>query len=136
MTSTEPLRTIQTYSTGPAPWEKITWPRGVVSVSVPAAIRASSSAPSTSKGGCAPRKAAMSSTGPGSGGLVGDRDHRRPGLVLGQHRRRAAAQPGQVVDDADAAEQASEGERAPLEVPVVGAVDRGPRPGQVDHDAN
>jgi len=43
--------------------------------------------------------------------------------VLGQHLGRAAAQPGQVVDDADGAEHAGEGERAPLEVPVVGAVD-------------
>src|SRR5206468_3590368 len=52
----------------------------------------------------------------------------------GQHGRGTAAEPGQVVDDADATEQAGEGERATLEVPVVRAVDRGPRPGQVDHD--
>ena len=62
MTSTEPLRTTQTDSTGPAPCAKIALPRGVTSASVTAAIRASSSASTASNGGWDPRKPAMSST--------------------------------------------------------------------------
>src|SRR5580704_10587442 len=136
MTSTEPLRTTQRYSTGPAPCEKIVFPRGMTSVSVTAATRARSSASTVSKGGWDPRKPAISGTGSGSGWLVADADRRDRGTgpVLGQHRRLAAAQPHQVVDDAHEAEHAGEGERAPLEVPFVAAVDRRARPGQVDHD--
>ena len=102
MISTEPLRTAQRYSTGPAPCEKIVFPRGTTSVSVTAAMRARSSAPTASKGGNDPRKPAMSPTGSGSGWLVADAGHRdcRAGPVLGQHRRLAAAQLHQVVDDA------------------------------------
>src|SRR5580704_15924176 len=100
MTSTEPLRTTQRYSTGPAPCEKIVFPRGMTSVSVTAATRARSSASTVSNGGWDPRKSAMSPTG--SDWLVADADHgyRVNGPVLGQHRRLAAAQLHQVVDDA------------------------------------
>ena len=101
MTSTEPLRTTQRYSTGPVPCEKIVFPRGLTSVSVTAATRARSSASTVSKGGRDPRKPAISGTGSGSGWLVADADHDRgSGPVLGQHRRLAAAQLHQVVDDA------------------------------------
>ncbi len=102
MTSTEPLRTIHRYSTGPAPCGKIVFPLGLTSVSVTAATRASSSAPSVSNGGRDPRKSVTSCTGSGTGGLVADADHLdcRTGPVLGQHRRLAAAQLHQVVDDA------------------------------------
>ena len=61
-------------------------------------------------------------------------DGRGTRAVLGEDRGRAAAQREQVVDRPDAAEQADEHERAPLVVPVVAAVDRRPRPGQVDQD--
>src|SRR5580704_19219277 len=142
MTSTEPLRTIHRYSTGPVPCDKIVVPRGLTSACVTAAMRARSSAPTASNGGREPRKSATLSagsasvTGPGqgSGGFVGDADRRRDGTgaVLGQHAGRAAAELGDVVDDAHAAEQAGEDKRAPLEVPVVGAVDRRARPGEVD----
>jgi hypothetical protein len=65
-TSTEPVRTIHRYSTGPAPSEKIVFPRGTTSVSVTAATWARSSAPIASNGGREPRKSAISATEPGS----------------------------------------------------------------------
>ena len=58
MTSTEPDRTIRRSSTGPAPWERIVFPRGLTSVSVTAATRARSSAPTASNGGREPRNSA------------------------------------------------------------------------------
>ena len=62
MTSTAPLRTIQTDSTGPAPCEKIVFPRGMelASRSRRRASRASSSGPTASNGGWEPRKPATS----------------------------------------------------------------------------
>ena len=47
----------QTYSTGPAPCEKIVVPRGLTSVSVTAATRASSSAPTAFEGRPGPEEA-------------------------------------------------------------------------------
>jgi hypothetical protein len=100
MISTEPLRTTQRYSTGPAPCEKIVFPRGKTSVSVTAATPARSSASTASKGGWDPRKSAMSPTG--SDWLVATADHgyHVSSPVLGQDRRLVAAQLHQVVDDA------------------------------------
>src|SRR5215470_18734661 len=135
MISTEPARTTRRYPTGPVPCEKIVFPAEKLSVSVTAATRASSSASTASNGGCAARNPAMSSIGSRSsllavagdpGGLVG--------AVLGQDRGRAPAQRDEVVGGSHAAEDADEDERSPLVVPVVAAVDLGPRPRQVDHD--
>src|ERR1017187_8748399 len=108
MTSTDPLRTTQRYSTGPAPCEKIVFPRGMTSVSVTAATRARASAPPASKGGNEPRKPAMPPTGSDPLASAGHGYH-VSGPVLGQHRRRPAVVLHQVVDDAHAAEQAGEG---------------------------
>src|SRR5215831_10762191 len=136
MISTEPEWTTRRYPTGPVPCEKIVFPAGKLSVSVTAATRASSSAPTASNGGCAARNPAMSSIGPGSGllALGGDPGGLTVGAVLGQDRGRAAAQRDEVVDDSDAAEDPDEDERSPLVVPLVIAVDLGARPRQVDHD--
>src|SRR5262249_53461731 len=132
MISTEPPRTIRRYPTGPVPCEKIVLPAGKLSISVTAATRVSSSAPTASNGGCAARHLAASSIGPGSGLLAtgGAPGGLTAGAVLGQDRGRAAAQRDEVVGGAHAAEDADEDERSPLVVPVVAAVDLGPRPGQ------
>src|SRR5215469_12716946 len=108
MISTEPVRMIRRYPTGAAPCEKIAFPAGNSSSSATAATRASSPAPNASNGGCEPRKPVMSSMGVGSGLLAarGDPGGRDVSLVLGQDRRRAAAQRDEVVDDSDAAEEA------------------------------
>src|SRR5215831_17581604 len=136
MISTEPARTTRRYPTGPVPCEKIVLPAGKLSISVTAAKRASSSAPTASNGGCAARNPAMSSIGADSGLFIagGHPGGLTAGTVLGQDRGRAAAQRDQVVDDPDTTEEADEDERSPLVVPLVIAVDLGPRPRQVDHD--
>src|SRR5215831_19738050 len=136
MISTEPVLTIRRYPAGAVPCEKIVFPAGKSSISVTAATRASSSAPTASKGGCEPRKPAMSSMRSGSGLLAaaGDPGGRNAGPVLGQDRGRAAAQSDEIVGGSHAAEDADEDERSPLVVPLVVAVDLGPRPRQVDHD--
>src|SRR5215471_20349119 len=115
MISTEPAWTTRRYLAGAVPCEKIVFPAGKTSISVTAATRARSFAPTASKGGCEPRKPAMSSIGSGSGLLAvgGDAGGRGAGAVLGQDRGRAAAQRDEVVDGAHAAEEADEDERPP-----------------------
>src|SRR4051812_49584476 len=105
--------------------------------SAAAARRSTSSAASASNGGWARRNAATSSTPrpPGRYAIRSGAGERGVdlGAMLGQRLGRLVALDEQVVEPARDHEEADERERPVLEVPVVVAVHRVARPGQV-HD--